>query len=183
MPVAALVCDLDGVLRIFDEPVAIESSHGLARGSLAAAAFDPVLLDDAVSGAVSDAQWRARIVARLAEAVPVGSAQAAVDAWSASSGSVDADVLALVRWARERVPVVLLTNATTRLRDDLAVLGLDRQVDAVVSSAEVGAAKPDARAYEAVEAAVADLLGAPVPAASLLYVDDTRAHVDTTQMT
>lgn len=151
--VRAVLFDLDGVLRRWPpgDPVVLE------------AAFERTLLHRAVTGAIDDATWRAAVAER------VGWERVAV--WSAGWGSVDAEVLDVVRAVRRRMPVGLLTNATTRLRDDLARLGLDREVDVVVSSAEVGVAKPD----EAVYWAACEALG--LAPEEVLFVDDTPAHV------
>ncbi|ARQ68491.1 HAD family hydrolase [Streptomyces marincola] len=171
----ALLCDLDGVLRLWDaeEMRAIDRATGLPDGSLAAAAFHPPLLDAAVTGRITDEQWRERVAAGLAGAH--GSRDAARDAvrqWSVLTGRVDAEVVALLRWVRRTVPVVLVSNATTRLEADLAALGLDRAFDAVVNTSRIGFAKPDPRVLHA----AAGRVGADP--ARCLFVDDTAGHVE-----
>lgn len=173
-PFNAVLCDINGVVRLWDGSMtAADQAHGLPPGTLAAAAFAPVRLEAAVTGAVTDEEWRAEVVSDLA--VTCGSAaraQAAVDAWSTSVGRVDPEVLALLTAARRHVPVALVSNATTRLESDLAALGLINAVDAVVNTARVGFAKPDVRVYGHAAAAV----GAEV--SRCLFVDDTRGHVE-----
>ena len=61
----------------------------------------------------------------------------------APSGAVDPDVLAVVRRARASLRIMLLTNSTSRLGDDLDRLGLTSEIDASLSSADLGLAKPD----------------------------------------
>ncbi|MCX2950639.1 HAD family hydrolase [Lentzea sp. NEAU-D7] len=119
-----LLLDLDGVLRSFP-PLSDE---------LAAIAFEPSLLRRAVTGEISDEQWR----------------QAVGPDFAATSGEVIPEALALVRVARRQCFVALLSNATTRLEADLALLGLDGEVDAVFSSARLGLAKPDPAIYRRV---------------------------------
>jgi putative hydrolase of the HAD superfamily len=168
-----LLIDLDGVVRRWPPQltVSIEERHRLPVGSIATAAFsDREALHRAVTGAVSDGAWRADIASRLAAAYG-STAWAAVREWSAMRGEVDAQVLDLVRQARRTAPVGLLTNATTRLGEDLAALGLAREFDAVVNSAEMGVAKPDPESY--VRACAR--LGAE--RARCLFVDDTATHV------
>ncbi|WP_308257592.1 HAD family hydrolase [Pseudonocardia lacus] len=167
---APLIIDLDGVLRRWEPLDAVEARHGLPRGALLAAAFEPDLLHRAITGAVDDDRWRADVTAALA-AAHGPAARAAVAEWSASSGAVDAEVLELVRRYRRRAPVVALTNATSRLPRDLAAVGLDRELDRVFSSHELGVAKPDPRVFALV---CARLDRAP---AECLFVDDTEGHV------
>ncbi|MFD4674178.1 HAD-IA family hydrolase [Lentzea sp. NPDC058450] len=137
-----LLLDLDGVLRSFP-PIAPE---------VAARAFEPSLLLRAVTGEITDEQWRAEA------GFPV------------AVGEVIAEALALVRVARRQCFVALLTNATTRLEADLATLGLDAEVDAVFNSARLGLAKPDLAVYRR----VLDELGY----SSGVFCDDTAANVE-----
>ena len=70
-------------------------------------------------------------------------AQAAVHDWMVHTGTIDPDVLEIVRWARSGLRVVLFSNSTSRLEDDIARLGLTDEVDGVTSSADIGLTKPD----------------------------------------
>jgi len=67
--------------------------------------------------------------------------------------------------------VGLLTNATDRLPGDLRRLGLDRELDVIVSSADLGVAKPDPEAFRA----ACDLMG--MAPAMAMFVDDSAANV------
>ncbi|MGW0474474.1 HAD family hydrolase [Streptomyces coeruleorubidus] len=152
---------------------ALDRSWGLAEGTLAGAAFDGELLQAAVTGRLSDEQWRHRVAEVLA---PVcGSparAQDLVGAWSGLTGRIDADVVELLAALRGKVPVVLVSNATTRLETYLASLGLAEAFDAVINTARIGVAKPDPRVF----ATAAQRVRADVR--RCLFVDDTLAHVD-----
>ncbi|XQA64081.1 HAD family hydrolase [Xanthomonas sacchari] len=142
----ALLVDMDGVLRLWPaDDAALERAHGVPPGSLRAVAFASALLDPAIRGATSDAQWRAEVVARLAALAPEADVAALVAAWSAPTAArINASVLALLRQVRQRMSVVLLSNATSRLPHDLQALGLADLFDAVVNSSEVGAIAPSA---------------------------------------
>jgi putative hydrolase of the HAD superfamily len=171
---AGLLVDLDGVLRVWDASVVagVEKRHGLASGVLLGTALDPPLLRPAISGEISHTEWLAEVVRRLvaggADELAVG---AAVREWQEYRGDVDPVVLALVRRVRATGrPVGLATNATDLLDADLDALGLAGEVDAVVNSSVVGAAKP-AREFYATACAA---LGLPAERV-LLLDDDDRA--------
>ena len=66
--------------------------------------------------------------------------------------------------------VVLITNATSRLSDDLRRLGLDGAFDHVVNSSAVGAAKPDPAIFRTA------LAVAGVEVADALFVDAPRGR-------
>ncbi|MEO9237725.1 MAG: HAD-IA family hydrolase, partial [Jatrophihabitantaceae bacterium] len=120
--------------------------------------------------AITDQQWRAAIADELAERYgPAG--RRSVRDWSRSAGEVAAEVLALVRQQRLVRPVALLSNATDRLPADLARLGLDRELDAVFSSWQLGLAKPDPAVFIAVSARLGSAAG------DCLLVDDAAENV------
>nr|WP_238341448.1 HAD-IA family hydrolase [Actinopolymorpha rutila] len=174
----ALLCDLDGVLRIWDAEAMAdpEAANGLPAGALAAAAFAPDRLLPAITGLVSDEQWRAGVVDDLAERHGGRArAQAAVDGWSAPVGRVDPGVLDLLVAARTHVPVVLVSNATTRLERDLASLGLTSHLDAVVNTSRIGVVKPDPRVFRYAAAVVG------VDLSRCLFVDDQPGNVEAAQ--
>ena len=164
----AVLCDLDGVLRQFDHTVQrdIEARHGLP---LMRTAFDPALIGPATLGLVTEQEWIESVVAALG-----GHEQArrAVAEFVAVPFTVDEEVKALLAKAQERVPVVLVTNATDTLDEHLDRMGLTGFADAVVSSARVGVAKPDRRIYEI----AAELAGAAPE--RCLFVDDRPENVD-----
>jgi putative hydrolase of the HAD superfamily len=142
-PARALLIDLDGVLRLWDPAatVTVEAAHGLEPGTLLATAMTWELYRPAVSGEITDAEWMGLVASRLP--LPPSDAEAAVAEWQTHRGYVDDEVLAFVREVRAAGrPVALATNATDRLRGDLASLGLDGEFDAVVSSWEIKAHKP-----------------------------------------
>jgi putative hydrolase of the HAD superfamily len=170
----ALLCDIDGVVRIWDDSMdRVDESHGLSRGTLASIAFDPERLTPAITGAITDEQWRESVATALG--AHIGSddlAAEVVAAWSKQSGAVDADVVDLLTELRQEMPVVFVSNATTRLDDDLAALGLLDVADGVVNSSRVGVAKPDREIY----LAAAELADAHPE--RCVFVDDTLRMVD-----
>lgn len=174
LAVEAVLCDVDGVVRHWDPGgmTGLDRAYGLPEGTLAATAFAPDRLLPAITGRATDQQWRAAVAADLAEAC--GSAKRArtlVDAWNSLQGKVDQAVREILAALRGKVPVGLVSNATTRLEEDLDKLNLFGLVDFVISSARVGVAKPDAGVY--LKAAQR----AGVPAGRCLFVDDTARNV------
>jgi putative hydrolase of the HAD superfamily len=146
---------LDGVLRRWDPavPATVERSYGLSPGTLLGTAMQWDLYRPAVAGELTDAQWMAAVAERLPLAPD--RAAAAVAEWQRHRGEVDSDVLAFVRHVRAAGrPVGLATNATDRLRDDLATLGLTGELDVVVSSWEIGIHKPAPEFFARASAAV-----------------------------
>lgn len=81
--------------------------------------------------------------------------------WRPVRGAVDL----LVACKRDRVPVAVVTNnVVVEQRMKLARCGLTRYVDALVTSEEIGAQKPDAKIFEA----ALTRLGAPAAGAVML---------------
>jgi putative hydrolase of the HAD superfamily len=161
----ALLIDFDGVLRVWpvrDTPI---------DRVLHQVAFEPGLLMQAVTGKMPDEHWRGEIARRLSEHFPEAEAVAAVDRWSQPAGSIDSEVLGLLTAARERVRLVLVTNATSRLDADLDALGLHDFFHAVANSSVIGAAKPHREFF----AAALSLAG--VSPGESLFIDDSSANV------
>ena len=168
----ALLVDLDGVVRRWpSRDAALESAHALPVGAIRAVAFASPLLEEAITGRTDDARWRETIVRRLLARHPDADARAAVAEWSRSPGEVDGATLGVLRAARATARLILVTNATSRLRDDLVALDLIDEFDAVVSSSEVGVAKPAPGIYRAALAAAA------VEPRRALFVDDSEENV------
>ncbi|GAB1510646.1 HAD-IA family hydrolase [Actinophytocola sp. KF-1] len=163
----AVLCDLDGVLRHWPDTADLEREHGVPPGTLAAVAFAPHRLLPAITGRRTDEEWRAAVAEDLRAHTPT--AAELVAAWSSGTGSVDEEVAAVLATAGG--PVVLVTNATTRLESDVDVLGLARHVAGIVNSALLGVAKPDPAIYLA---AAEEAGTAPE---RCLFVDDSAANV------
>lgn len=170
----ALLIDLDGVLRIWDSAHdrTIERTNGLPPGTILATAFAPELLTPAITGAVSDEVWRLQVARQLQAQFPHVDAARIVTEWSEPAGALDPITFALITACRKRVPVALITNATTRLPRDLDRLGLSNAFDHVINSSVVGAAKPSAAMFHAALQTVG------LPATQVMYVDDSPGHVD-----
>jgi putative hydrolase of the HAD superfamily len=132
-PPRALLVDLDGVLRRWDPApmISVELAYGLPPAALLETSMSWDIYRPAMAGELSDAEWMRLVAERLP--IPAGPAEA----------------LALVREIRAAGRTVgLATNATDRLRDDLAALGLTDEFDVVASSWELKVHKPAPEFFE-----------------------------------
>lgn len=168
----AVLCDLDGVLRWWDPAIMRDAEliGALPPGTLAGAAFAPERLVPAITGVQTDAQWREAVAADLAEHCGADAAREVVAHWSEPVGAVVGEVAEIL--AGLCVPVVLVSNATTRLESDLTALGVLDLFEAVVNSSSVGIAKPDPGIYRF----AADQAG--TDPGRCLFIDDTTANVE-----
>ncbi|MFI9585751.1 HAD family hydrolase [Streptomyces sp. NPDC052236] len=175
-PYGAVLCDLDNVIRFYDTSrvAELERAAGLAEGATAKVAYAretdmPLLL-----GQIAQHQWVESIVLGLTGGGQVSQAQARELATALATAPFRADqpVVALLRRVRAHLPLVLVTNATPELENDLASLGLADLADHVVSSARVGVAKPDPRIYEI----AAERAGVPMD--RCLFVDDRLENIE-----
>ena len=147
----------------------------LPEGEIQRVAFSSQLLDRVVHGEISDQGWRAEVARSLATTFGQVEADAAVREWSISCGLVVPEVLALLRRISPAVRLVLATNATSRLGDDLRTLGLSDTFHALANSSVIGAAKPEPEYFEAA------LALAGVTPSQALFVDDTPQNVNASE--
>jgi putative hydrolase of the HAD superfamily len=141
--------DMDGVVRQWEPRHALEAEAacGLPVGALRAVAFSIPEYRASLHGEVTFAQWCSATQRELARQYPDSAAALAVARWQADKGSVDAEVVSMIRRTRQFVPVGLLSNAHDALSCDLQYLGLTGLFDVVICSTEVGLSKPDLRLY------------------------------------
>jgi putative hydrolase of the HAD superfamily len=155
-PPKALLVDFDGVLRVYDRD----------PGPFLEAGLEWSRYIPAVTGVWTRAQW----LDAIAEAT--GAPRDEVAEWDSYRGRVDPTVLRLVREVRRTgKTVALATNATSDLREDLALFGLEYEFDHVFSSAEIGWHKPSREYFTAV------LEQLRLRAGDCLLLDDTARNV------
>lgn len=173
-PFGAVLCDIDGVIRFFNtsEVTRLERAAGLPEGTTAAVGFAPENDLPLLLGTITREEWADSIVRGLLPRVAPYEAEALARAFSTADFRVDGTVVDLLRQVREHCPLVLVSNATRWLDDDLARLGLTDLAHSVVNSSLVGVAKPDRRIYEI----AAERAG--VAPDRCLFVDDRQENVD-----
>ncbi|AWL39775.1 MULTISPECIES: HAD family hydrolase [unclassified Streptomyces] len=176
-PYDAVLCDLDNVIRYYDlsRLAALEREFGLPEGTTADLAYAPEVDLPVLLGHVTPDEWAEAIARGLSARVGVERARTLGRAMAEAPFRVDGTVVALLRRVRGRVPLVLVTNATLRLHDDLAASGLTDLADHVVSSALEGAAKPDPALYRIAAGR------AGVRPERCLFVDDRQENIDTAE--
>jgi putative hydrolase of the HAD superfamily len=169
--IRAVIFDLDGVVRHFEQPGATEQRLGLPTGSIEAAAFASGLIDDATTGRITFEAWMDAMADAL-ERDHGASARAAAAAWADLPTWVDDNVVALARELRDAgTTTAILTNGTTRVEVECATLGIPDHFDHLFNSARIGYAKPDRRVF----AHVVDALG--VVPQDCAFTDDSAAKL------
>lgn len=170
--IKAVVFDFDDVIRKWnrDETFAIEERYGLPRGCIFEKLSDPTLIRLVTTGVISDEQWRNTVAEQLV-AIHGDGARPAVHEWSLRIGDLDTGVIDVVRALRSRLTVALLSNATSRLRSDLAAHDIADDFDYIFSSSEIGIGKPDAEVFSFVGRAL------DATPAEWLFIDDTPGNV------
>ncbi|MEV2213650.1 HAD-IA family hydrolase [Streptomyces sp. NPDC050997] len=173
-PFDAVLCDVDNVIRFYDPSrlYALERAAGLTEGTTMKVAFAPETDLPLLLGRIDAQEWVRSIAEGLTGLVPEPTAWDLGTTLLESPFRADAEVVSLLRRARSHVPLVLVSNATLRLEDDLAALGLTDLADHVVNSARVGMVKPDPRIYRL----AASL--ATVRPDRCLFVDDSEENVE-----
>jgi len=171
MPIKLIMVDFDGVIRQWPTDHGhLEKQYSLLPGSILNTAFSGPLLEPVLRGQTTDSQWRKAIADSLQQAYPKSEAYQAVAAWSESIGKIDAEVLSLLG-SYKKLTLALVTNATSRLTDDLAMHGLTNTFDYVFNSSEIGYFKPEPQIYEHV------LNHVGLEAADTVFIDDGYAQV------
>lgn len=162
-----IICDVGNVVILFspDRSAEIERRYGIPAGALLHAVLKTPPARLAAVGQLDYDEWFRQVAALVGEA--------AVTDWLAYHGELNRPVVDILAAARSSgIRVLLLSNATVRLWDDLDHHRIRGLADEVFCSADIGVAKPDPGAYEFVVSA------ASVVAGRALYIDDTASWVE-----
>jgi HAD superfamily hydrolase (TIGR01509 family) len=169
-----ILTDLDGVLRTFPSIHAefVERELGLEKGKLFSIAFQQKFLEQVVTGKITDDEWRKLIVEELAETIDFALAATAIVRWSTFPGELVDEVHQLYRALKGEYKIALLTNATTKLNDDLRSLEILELFDVIFNTSEIGFAKPDERVFHHVLKTIKH------PAHEILFIDDQIKNIE-----
>jgi putative hydrolase of the HAD superfamily len=170
--IEAIVFDFDGVLRTWDvrQTHAIESKYDLPKGTVGTLAFEPELADRVVTGVISDRAWREEIAQRATRLYGEKGRYAVVE-WAVRLGDIDHDVRRLIEGLKPTYRVALLSNATSRLDDDLRAHHIDNLFDVVFNTSSIGVAKPSPAVFQHVSETLA------LAPSQWLFIDDTEENV------
>jgi putative hydrolase of the HAD superfamily len=171
--VKVILTDLDGVIRHWksDSIHKKEVENGFKPGYLYSVCFEENLLSRVVTGQISDDEWRNRVQARLSSSMSESSAKELVDSWTNSEVYIDETIIEIYRNHYPRAKIVLATNATSRLNQDMKNHGLDNMFDGVLNSSELGLAKPS---HSFFNKAMSEL---GVGVDEVVYIDDSLTNV------
>ena len=166
--------DFDGVLRHWagTDLNLLEARLGLPRGALFKVAFLPAFLDPAITGEITDEKWRDNVHAELETKYGCDAARLLMQGWEDAAFEIDLQLLNEIKSCMPLNKVVLTTNATSRLTNDLDAAGLDSYFHAIANSAEIGFAKPHVEFFQG---ALAIAKGS---AADCVYVDDSPGNIE-----
>lgn len=180
---AVAVLDLDGVLRTHDTSgavAAVERGLGLAPRGLLDLALSLPEAQAMLVGRARYADWVAAVERRLlAEGHPAEPTRAGVATWAADRGTPVAPTVELVDdLLAQGSPTYVFTNGTDRVPEELASIGLGRLAPFLLSSHELGFAKPAPQAYALAHGEIERRLGRMVGRGEVHFTDDSPAHVD-----
>ena len=168
-----VLIDFDGVIRQWpgQEVAQAEALLGIPQGQLYKCAFAKDLLNLAVCGDISYQQWCDRVVELLARRWGYEVAAQLVKVWVQAQWHVDTALLEGIRHYAPGSKLVLVTNGTSQLDADLNSASLQNSFDLVISSSDIGVAKPDRLFFEIALQLVG---GSPTNA---LFIDDSEVNV------
>jgi putative hydrolase of the HAD superfamily len=130
--VESILCDVGDVLIHWDTavPAAIEGAYSLPMGSVLAHTLKSDAGRLATVGAIDTAEWFRRVSATLPEK--------AIKEWLDYHGELNQELVdALSSIRRHGTRLCLLSNASSRLRQDLAYHGIRDIADYVLCSADI----------------------------------------------
>ncbi len=172
-----ILTDLDGVIRHYprDRDLELHKKYLLPQDAITEAAFEKHLLKQVVCGHMTDEQWRLEITKKMTDICSQQVAEKAVIEWSDFPGLVDGRYLNYLEQRFFKVPIALLTNATSRLGRDLNLLGLTNHFSYVFNSSDMGLCKPDPEIFNQV---IRSLRCEP---SEILFVDDSSSNIQSAE--
>jgi len=173
MAIKCVFFDFDGVLRSWDyEANTMEEEYGFPHGGMWKVAFTPENVFPAIRGEITDEQWRSNVAQQLTEKFPDSDVSGAMDAWQKHYGVLVPEVLEIIKECKAKMPIALLSNATSRLNYDLEKLGIADLFDFVFNASEIGSIKPEPDIFTH----VLNLAG--VKTSEAFFTDDIAENVD-----
>lgn len=172
-----LLIDFDGVIRHWTgaQITQAEKKLSVPAGSVLSVAFSNALLPPAITGKVTDKQWRDNVQKELAQQFDFDVASKLMNAWESATFDIDTVLLENIKAVFASGQIILATNATSRLDSDLAKLELTGFFSHIANAADIGFAKPNAEYYKAA------LAMAKCDASQCVYLDDSPINIEAAQ--
>lgn len=173
MEIKCVFFDFDGVLRIWEvEEQHFEEMYGIPIDTIREVAFDPERLHPVVRGHVTNEVWRAGVRDELKSRYGVRQVDAAMDDWDNRNGLLIPEAIAVAEECKQKLPIALFSNATTRLPWELEQHGLSDFFDYVINASETGFMKPEPDIFEYATTHVG------IEAEEAFFTDDTQKNVE-----
>ena len=124
--------DFGGVLRNWEyDQATVEDLFGISLDAIREVAFAPENVLPAVLGEITDEEWVSNVGKILKTRYPEHDVGGAMETWSSRTGELVPEVLDIIRECKSKLPVGLMTNATTRLNRDLESPGITDLFDQI----------------------------------------------------
>ncbi|WP_187265405.1 HAD family hydrolase [Reinekea thalattae] len=169
-----VLIDFDGVIRHWSstELDNYAASLGLESNPLFPCAFSERHLLPAITGRISHEEWCDNVCFDLSKDYGQNVAEELVKKWYSLEAEIDYDFLTKIRSQPSFGQLVLVTNATSRLNNDLHSVGLEGEFDKVINSSEIGIAKPALNYFHIA------LKKLGVSKDNCVFIDDTPKNVE-----
>jgi len=144
-----ILTDLDGIIRVWtNEKVSkYEKDNNLESGSIHKIFFKSVLLIKAITGILSDDEWREEIALLLKDKYPDLNISEMIKVVTNEEYTINHRILELYKEYFPNSFLVLTTNATSRLNKDLEKDNILSFFDFIYNSSMIGVAKPQKEYY------------------------------------
>lgn len=173
LAVDGIVWDLDGIVRIWgdNELLEEEASLGIAPGEILSIAFTEPLGTALCTGRMSYEDWHSVVTVMVVERFGERTKPMMLR-WRDHRGSVDWDMHNVVAQSTAQIPTSLLSNGSTRLHEDLEVLGISGAWTVICNTADLGHRKPWPEAYGGACASIGTHAGRTA------FIDDLETNTE-----
>lgn len=172
-----ILIDFDGVIRHWQGSTIVntEKRLGLSVGALFSVAFSESLLLPTITGQQTHANWVKKVREQLSSKFDEAIGEELVEAWEKTTATIDYKFLNTIRLISPFSKLVLITNATDKLTQDIRDSSLSGSFDFVINSSDVLAAKPASKFFTR----TLELLGCD--SSECVFIDDTVKNVQSAQ--
>ncbi len=169
-----ILTDLDGIIRVWsNEKVSkYEKVNGLDYGSIHEIFFESTLLNNAITGIITDDEWREEISLLLKDKYPDLNIDELADLLRNEKYTINHKVFGLYKKYFPESLLILTTNATSRLDLDLEKDNIISLFDFIYNSSEIGVAKPQDEYYLRIKEDLGFMFD------EIIYIDDSLKNIE-----